>query len=192
MSKPARGTGYAGELGRKLQRLLGFDGEPNATFTTEMIPVALMMDATQPGYGEQSGRRFGLSFDLAIAGGLWLRPSQDIIIDRIALCNRLIPLGADASYAIYIGPQTVATPALTSTAFFLDRNSGVEVAPIQAGDIGGGSAPLNLVGRGVALMTGEGNVVAPIVPFCLQAGAVLQVLTNTSEPWTVMVYGRQF
>jgi len=89
------GASYLGELGTRLQRLLGFDGDAGVSFTPQAVPVMIVGDATLPGYADQSGRRWAAVS--TIMGGVdlnfWLRSTQDQIIERVTFFPTNAALG---------------------------------------------------------------------------------------------------
>jgi len=192
MADRSAGRGYLGELGRRLQRLLGFDGEPGASFSAEAIPVMLVGDATLPGYGEQQGRRF------AIVGGvvaavdmLWIRAESDCIIEAAAVTRST--LGAAATDIIFRqGAIGIADPfALTKGfCFWLDRNLGAGDKPPLVAATGAVAAGASTTIFQRDMLASDSEVLLRTVPFCLAAGQALVITGFPAGGAAAMVYGR--
>lgn len=133
------GRGYLGELGKRLQRVLGFEGEPNAQADSRAIPVMLVADATLPGYGDAQGRRFVVR-DLtdAVNTSVWIRAEQDVILDWVFMARQ--PAGAGGGKRLFVGPPGIADPvALVRTkVLFLDRTVNAQDRPPVLSGLGAG------------------------------------------------------
>lgn len=186
------GRGYLGELGRRLQRLLGFDGEPNADFDAKAIPVMLVGDGTLPGYGDQQGRRFVVSFGVVAAGNMaWLRATSDVIIERIGVC-RYSGGAAATDVEFRMGPIGIADPfALDGTlCFFIDRTVSTGDKPpvlAQAGAAAVGGT-FHIWRRD--LLATDGEALCGAVPLCLGVGQALCIANPPAGGFFVTVYGR--
>ena len=172
------GKGYLGEIGQRLQRLLGFDGEADASFTSEARPVIIVGDATLPGYGNQQGRRFAIaSAQLQGASTLnwFIKADQDVIIEQIQITrdNTAAALG---SIRMYFAPPTIAEPVTLAVAgLFLDRAVNVTDRPQMRGAVSATLSTGSVQLLRIALPAAYGAHIDPHTgPFLLAAGCALE------------------
>lgn len=116
----AFGQGYLGEIGSRLQRLLGFDGDAGASFTAQAVPVMLVGDATEPGYGSNQGRRFQHMNGVSSGGYLYIRATADLIITKISA--QLTNAGAGGTLTWDLVAPGTADPGSLPAGIFLDRS----------------------------------------------------------------------
>lgn len=170
------GQGYLGDLGTRLQRLLGFDGDAGASFDAKAVPVLICGDATQPGYGSNNSRRFAYANSVASTQAMYFRAVSDVIIDSIDIQVTSAGIGTATTQLV---PTTTADPGSAPGGIFLDRSLSANDRP-----------PLSVL-VGVMATTGSAfhtlfTVAATPVPtvvraspqpFCLAAGqaVVIQV-----------------
>jgi hypothetical protein len=170
------GQGYLGDLGTRLQRLLGFDGDAGASFDSKAVPVLICGDATQPGYGSNNSRRFAYANSVASLQAMYFRAVADVIIDSIDIQVTSGAIGTATTQLVSVG---TADPGTAAVGIFLDRSLSANDRPPLLGVVG------------VIATTGSAfhtlfTVVATPVPtvvraspeaFCLAAGqaVVIQV-----------------
>jgi len=191
MADRSQGRGYLGELGRRLQRFLGFDGEPGATFDANAIPVMLVGDLSLPGYGEQQGRRWA-AFQIVFAGDMyWLRAEADCIVESLSVA-RFTGGAAASDINFRIAPINTADPfALVKTSLlFLDRTASITDKPPLVANNG-----LTAVGGTQTiyqedLLATATVVKALVTPFCLGAGQAVIVNNFPVGGAVVNIYGR--
>lgn len=186
------GRGYLGELGRRLQRLLGFDGEPGADFDSKAIPVMLVGDGTLPGYGDQQGRRFVVSFGVIAAGNMaWMRATSDVIIEKVSV-GRYTGGAAATDVEYRVAPIGTADPfALDGTfCFFLDRSVSLGDKPPVLAQAGAAAVAGTFFAGRRAILASDGEALLAAVPFCLGVGQGLCVANPPAGGFFVTVYGR--
>lgn len=186
------GRGYLGELGRRLQRLLGFDGEPGASFDAKAVPVLLVGDGTLPGYGDQQGRRFVVSAGVVAPPNMfWMRATSDVIIERIGVC-RYSGGAAATDVEFRVGPIGLADPYALDGAFcfFLDRNVSTGDKPPVVAQTGAAAVAGTFYIWRRDLLATDGEALCGSVPFCLAAGQVLCIANPPAGGFFVTVYGR--
>lgn len=131
------GRSFFGEATLRLQRLLGLDGIVPVEVGKTITPVVILGDTTQPGFGGQSGRRFGGAWTLAggaVSTNFGIKAESDLIITGI---GGYIATAGAVSVA-YLGPAAADPYALTTrAAIFLDRSVNVEFAPLTNGSSAG-------------------------------------------------------
>jgi len=183
-----RSVGYLGDLGKRLQRLLGFDGEPGATFTPQAVPVLLCGDATLPGYGDQNNRRFQVMQGVSGTGSyLYFRATADVIIDRVrCVVNNA---GAGSLTWSLVAPGT-ADPGSAILGAFLDRSLSINDRPPITGVANATpTAGKQLLALPIRAST-EGTIIdlSP-TPFCLAEGQAL-VFAPTTTAVLIELWGR--
>lgn len=176
MADRSFGQGYLGELGTRLQRLLGFDGEAGASFTAQAVPVLLVGNGTEPGYGQNSGRRFaipGPEFVLAGNNHFWFRAVDDLIIEKIIA----VKANTDAALGYVTCGLLMATSANPGAAnaslgVFLDRPASITDRPaIISGVYGPAGAAGDVILNSLALPAAFGMYgMLHDYPFRLAAG----------------------
>jgi len=185
---PARSYGYLGDMGKRLQRLLGFDGEVGASFTPTAVPVIVVGDATAPGYGDHQGRRFQVMQGVSGTGSyLYIRATADVIIERV----RMIVNNAGAGALTWsLVPPGTADPGSSILGTFLDRSVALGDRPPTTGVANATpTAGKQLLALPIRAST-EGTIVelAP-VPFCLAQGQAL-VFAPTTTGVLIELLGR--
>lgn len=125
-----RSFGYLGDLGVRLQRFLGFDGDPNASFSPVAVPVIVVGDATAPGYGEAKGRRFTHFSSIAAGGFLCIRAEADVVIELV----RFQVTNAAAGSLLYgLTALDFADPGMVPCGLNIDRLIGAADRPPLVG-----------------------------------------------------------
>ncbi len=185
---PARSYGYLGDMGKRLQRLLGFDGEVGASFSPSAVPVILVGDATLPGYGDQQGRRFQVMQGVSGTGSyLYVRATEDVIIEKV----RCVVNNAGAGTLTWsLVPPGTADPGSSILGTYLDRSVALGDRPPMTGvanaTVTAGKQLLALPIRA----SQEGTILelAP-VPFALAQGQAL-VFAPTATAVLIEMWGR--
>lgn len=178
MGKPY-GQSYLGDLSTRLQRLLGFDGDAGASFTSQAVPVILVGDATLPGYADKNGRRFLLNSGLVPATAFFFwRATADIIITNIRYTQTLAAAGQHDWR--FIDPATAPGFIVAPGGQFLDRAFPGERPPLEFYTNGAATAG-TVIGSVVTSATSPGigtwhEFLAQ--PFCMQAGMQMGILNN--------------
>lgn len=177
-----RSRGYLGELNTRLQRLLGFDGEAGGTFTSEARPVLICGDATMPGYGSASLRRWSTnSNDMGNVGnGQWwyLGATQDVIITHVQF---VITAAVAGECAFNIQPRSLPAPAYAIGGVFLDRPVSVSDRPPLINAVAAtGAAGKNLSEQywGAGDYGRVKELIPTGAPFCLSAGTGISVVVS--------------
>jgi len=158
-----------------------------------MIPVALMMDASLPGYGDQSSRRFVVRQATGSPGSLYIQATADIIISAITFNASGGPLVADQPWGMYIAPPGSPTLAANQIGLFLDRLVSVTDRPPLIGGPGGAVSPFpsSDIARGtfqVGTYPQTSNILP--IPFCLAAGAAFGVYLTGGDTLELSVWGQ--
>jgi hypothetical protein len=197
------GSSFLGELSTRLARLLKFDGSIDASFNSEALPVIVVGDATAPGYGDQSLRRFAIDTgDLGPSGGadaVVFRADADVIITSILYFGRAATAGVEALNLRVYGPSAPnPVIALAAAGVFTDRAaSNFDRPPVRLAT-GNEAVPANgaVIGYGLnwwtAAVPAGPNTTTELCPqpFCLQNGGMLWVSNSQQQDRRVVLYGR--
>ena len=167
---------FLGEAAIRIARLLGVTGAVSPAFERQetIIPVVMLGDATLPGYGGQSQRRFGASHQTTAGAGIMstvVVASQDVILYAVQFLTATV-----GTYTLTVGAGAPPSAAATADVFFTDRlgGTGAEIAPLLTGNGDGVALTGSLIWRGnpTAINVPQNMLLAPI---CLAAGNWLQV-----------------
>lgn len=192
MADRAFGQGYLGELGARLQRLLGFDGEAGAAFTSTAVPVMLVGDGTLPGYGNMQGRRFAVPSAQIVAATtsqFFMRAGQDLIIERVIVHRQNVAATLGYFTMAYVIASEPDPAAMVARGLFLDRPISTSDRPMVTGNVYAAAAPTQTVLWQPALPANyaahQGDWQAP---FLLATGYALNFFASVD--CFVTVYGR--
>jgi len=176
------GRGYLGDLGQRLQRLLGFDGEAGATFDSKAIPVLICGDATLPGYGGQQSRRFVVPSGVVAAGSFfYFQADADVIIRQFRVTMQAAGVGNLEWRMMALG--TAPGAAIATAGFYLDRSLSNNDRPPLSTYVNP-AATAGAVIQNLTCAAGAPNVGEYVTlcdqPFLLAAGQAMGVLNNSA------------
>lgn len=187
----ARERTFLGEASLRLSRLLGLPGGVSPQFPdrSSIVPVVLLGDATLPGYGGLSLRRFAGSHQTA--AGVGIMSTLYVATADVILLGLQAVLAAVADVTLSYGGPAQALPGAAATAdtYFVDRAQAAEPAPLLVGNLDGVAVSGQLLYRTRPTAI---NVPASLLlgPILLMQGAWLQVRgTTVAVAQSVDVYG---
>jgi hypothetical protein len=188
---------FLGDASARLSRFLGVSGQlsPSVNPEPEIIPVVLVGDATLPGYGSQSGRRFLAcvqSGPSAVGVLVGIKATIDLIVDEVEV---EVKAGGDIRLG-YGGPNDADLTTLTTQAdgVLIDRAASKnEIPPMTGGGTtlaGWGSFPTVQHWYPVAATVGQPLKIS--TGWYMVAGSKLYVgyITAASQTIAINVRGR--